>query len=180
MNRRKFSPQFERDYAFYLKHKDRFTFAGTDIKKDYGIQFPGEPEVIIKDEDGNDEVVPFNFPYSEAGKNAKNCFHLLDSSGKSSPCSEPELLVQILNCKAALNLQIKIWAQSRAEYTLPLFELQEYMEHYQCPDWVIKAVENQKAKILKEWNAEQKWKQHGFYYEAAVFNFIEILAFQKD
>lgn len=160
-----FSSQFERDYAFYLDNKDKFTFAGSNIKKDYSIQFPGEPEPIDKDDDGNDITVPFFTPYAENGKSAKACFHLLDSQGKRKPCAEPQLLVEILTCKAAINLQIKTWAQSRAEYSLSLFELKEYLEHYKAPEWVLTAIENQKMKILKEWIAEKKYQAN--YYKVA-------------
>src|SRR5260221_9799710 len=116
--RKGFSPQFERDYTFYLSNKDNFTFAGSDLKFQYGIQFPGEPEPIEKDEDGKDNVVPFAIPYSPTGKSAKVCFYQLDSEGRCKPCAEPQLLAEILTCKAAINLQIKIWSQSRAEYSL--------------------------------------------------------------
>lgn len=162
--RKGFSPQFERDYTFYLSNKDEFTFAGSDIKKDYGIQFPEEPE----------QEVPFRIPYSSTGKSAKVCFYQLDSEGKCKPCSEPLLLVEILTCKASINLQIKIWAQSRAEYSLSKFELLEYLEQYKAPEWVFKAIENQKLKILKEWGAEKKY-QLDYYKKAFELHLGEIL-----
>src|ERR1700679_1469064 len=167
--------QFEIDYQFYFSHRYTFTFAGSDIKDSYKIQYPGELEKIVKDESGEEESIPWAIPYSEKGKTAKECFYKLDSEGKKFPCSEPQLLVEILNCKASINLQIKIWAQSRAEYTLPLFELQEYMAHYSCPDWVLKAVEAQKAKILRKWCEEKKHEQHGFFYSAILNNWGEAL-----
>lgn len=170
-----FSPQFERDYAFYVSNKDTFTFAGSDIKRDYGIQFPGELEPIEKDENGIENPVPFPIPYSPTGKNAKTCFFQLDSTGKCKPCSEPELLMEILRCKAAINLQIKTWAQSRAEWTLSKSELLEYLESYQAPEWVFKAIENQKLKILKEWAAEKKY-EHDHYkrsFELHLGEFLE-------
>jgi len=156
--RKGFSPQFERDYTFYLSNKDNFTFAGTSLKREYGIQFPGEPEPIGKDDDGKDITVPFPIPYSPNGKSAKVCFYQLDSEGRCKPCAEPHLLVEILTCKTAINLQIKIWSQSRAEYTLSKSELQEYLDYYKAPEWVFKAIENQKLKILKEWAAEKLYK----------------------
>lgn len=156
--RKGFSPQFERDYTFYLSNKDAFTFAGSDLKVAYGIQFPGEPEPIEKDDGGKDTTVPFAIPYSATGKSAKVCFYQLDSEGKCKPCSEPHLLVQILTCKAAINLQIKMWSQSRAEYTLSKIELLEYLDCYKAPEWVFKAIENQKLKILKEWASEKIYK----------------------
>ncbi len=152
--RRKFKPNFEKDYNFYLNQRHAFTFAGSDLSIQYPIKF------------------------SEKGKTAKECFHKLDSEGKLLPCSEPQLLLELLTCKAAINLQIKLWAQSRAEYTLSLFELKEYMEHYQCPEWVLKAVENQKGRILDELVDSGKYKQHKFYSEAIALNLGE--AFQNE
>lgn len=174
-NKKKFSPQFERDFDFYLSHRNTFTFSGTDTKKDFGIQFPGEPEPIEKDDDGNEKPVPFAIPYSPTGKPAKVCFFTLDSEGKSKPCSEPELLVEILRCKGAVNLQIKLWSQGRAEYTLSKDELQEYMEFYNAPDWVFKAIENQKSKILKEW-IEKKLYNSNYYLKIFELHLGEILS----
>lgn len=173
--RKGFSPQFERDYTFYLSNKDNFTFAGTDVKKDYGIQFSGEPEPTEIDENGIEKPVPFPIPYSPNGKNAKVCFFQLDSTGKCKPCSEPQLLVEILRCKASVNLQIKIWSQSRAEFTLSKFELLEYLEHYQAPEWVFKAIENQKLKILREWSAEKKYESdhYKWTFELHMGEFLE-------
>lgn len=36
--------------------------------------------------------------------------------------------------------------------------MREYMDFYQAPDWVLKAIENQKLKIIKEWVAEKKYE----------------------
>ncbi|HEY5268569.1 MAG TPA: hypothetical protein VII94_05630 [Candidatus Saccharimonadales bacterium] len=160
----KFSPQFERDYTFYLSNKYNFTFPGSYIKRDYGIQFDGDKEIII----------PFSIPFSNKGKSAKVCFFSLDSTGKSKPCSEPELLVEILTCKAAVNLQIKIWSQSRAECTISLSEIREYMDFYQAPDWVLKAIENQKLKIIKEWVAEKKYESN-YYKRILADHMVEFL-----
>lgn len=164
-NRKGFSPQFERDYTFYLSNKDNFKFAGSDLKRDYAIQFPGEPE---------DPENPFRIPYSPDGKSAKVCFYQLDSEGKCKPCAEPQLLAEILTCKAAINLQIKTWAQSRAEWTLSKLELLEYLECYNAPDWVLKAVENQKLRILKQWAAEKKY-QSDLYKKTFEFHLGEIM-----
>jgi hypothetical protein len=122
----RYSPAFNRDWDFYYNQRHQFTFAGCNIE------------------------IQYNFESSEQGKTAKECFFYLDSQGKKFSCSEFKLLIEILTCKAALNLQIEIWSQSRAEGTLPLFELQEYMEYFQCPDWVLKAIENQRLKILNK------------------------------
>ncbi len=151
--RRKYKPTFEKDYNFYLNQRHVFTFAGSEIGS--------------------------NIQYSEKGKDAKQCFHKLDSEGKLLPCSEPQLLKELLTCKAAVNLQIKTWAQSRAEYTLSLEELKEMMEYYQCPDWVLKAIENQKFKIIKELVSSNKYKQHRFYADALAFNLAETLSNER-
>lgn len=166
--RHKKHPQFEIDYQFYFSQRHQFNFCGADIKSAYQIQYPNDPESLGNDEDGS--PILWAIPYSKEGKIAKECFYRLDSEGKRLPCFEPELLVELLTCKAGVNLQIKIWAEGRAEYTLPLDELMEYVEHFKCPDWVLKAVENQKQKILKEWIDERKWKQHKFYQDAFTFH----------
>lgn len=170
-----FNPNFERDYSFYLNNRTVFTFAGTDTKKDYGIQFPGEPEPTELDDEGKEKKIPFAFPYDKDGLPAKHCFYYLDSEGKKNPCAEPELLNELLTCKASINLQIKMWAEGRAEYSLSLAELKEYMEHYKAPDWVLRAVENQKVKILKQWGAEKKHKEHEIYKRAFELHMGEAL-----
>jgi hypothetical protein len=167
-NVRKFNPNFERDYAFYLNNRAVFSFAGTDTKKDYRIQFPGEPDEFA---DGERWAIP----YMPNGKDAKHCFYYLDSEGKKFPCCEPELLNQLLTCKASVNLHIKMWAEGRAEYVLSLVELKEYMNEYKCPEWVFRAVENQKIKLLKQWGAEKKYNEHVFYRQAFDLHMGEAL-----
>jgi hypothetical protein len=166
MKEKKFSPAFERDYEFYFSSKTIFCFSGTNIKDSYRIQLPGEVEEAFLNDEGNIETISFLIPYSAQGKTAKECFFALDSNGKRFPCSEPKLLIELLNCKAAVNLQIKQWAEGRAEYTLSIEEIKEYVEHYSCPNWVLKAVEAQKEKILTKWAKEKKLEQHGFYDDA--------------
>lgn len=145
---KKFKPTFEKDYNFYLANRHAFDFSGSDIKAQYAS--------LVMD---------------EKGKTAKECFHKLDSEGKLLPCKEPELLLDLLKCKAAVNLQIKIWAESRAEYTLSLFELKEYLDHYQAPEWVLKAVEKQKVKIIRKWDNETR-KKH---FESTLLNIVDDL-----
>lgn len=173
---KKYKKQFERDFNFYFAQKDKFTFAGSDIKSYYNIQFP---EDIIEKQISQDLEIPvfvdivYKFPYSLAGKSAKECFYDLDSSGKNNICSEPKLFVELLICKAAINLQIKSWAESRAEYTLSLNELEEYIDFYKAPDWVFLAVENQKTKILK--NTMKNYNNHKFNLDTATLHISELI-----
>ena len=138
----KYNKNFERDYDFYLSCKDIFTFAGEDLKNK--IQFP------------NDQNSEYEFPYHEKGNTAKKCFYLFDSNGKKSSCSEPELLLQLFNCKVAVNLQIKIWSEAIANGDELFSEISSYLEELSAPDWVIKAVKNQSLKILKADNSKSK------------------------
>lgn len=129
---------FERDYSFYLKNADRFTFAGTDVKRDRGVQY-----------DGDSDDTPYAVPFSKNGSDAKACFFALDSRGRCGPCREPRELVRILTCKAAVNLQIKMWAAGMAEGTLFDEELEEYVAHFGAPAWVSEAVRKQAARIKR-------------------------------
>ena len=164
---RKYSENFERDYAFYYKNKDVFTFCGTLNPKHIAI------------EDAH-------------GKSATEAFFLIDSTGKNYPTKEPKLLNELLLCKASVNFHIKQWAEGRAEGTMPKYELfgegetlewetkiikhkyfywlpkwakrlfniqdkldaipmykKSMAETYGFPDWVIKGVEEQKIKLMR-------------------------------
>lgn len=171
----KFRPEFERDYQFYFDNKNNFSFSGIDIKDKYLIQFPGELEKIIQDDDCKDIKIPFDIPYAATGVSAKECFYKIDSEGKRLPCSQPALLLEILNCKAAINLQIKIWAESRADYTLSIIEMQEYLEFYKAPDWVLKAVENSKNKILKDLYKEKLYLKSNYHFLTCALHMSEVL-----
>jgi|GEM_PF-3178608 len=93
----KYSKQFEETYNFYLRNINVFVFCGTLNPKHEAI-------------------------YSKQGLSAKECFYCIESNGVNKPCCEPELLNSLLLCKASVNFQIKQWAESRAEGTLPLAE----------------------------------------------------------
>ena len=122
---KKYSSNFERDYSFYLLNKDIFNFCGTLIPKQSAIS-------------------------DENGKTAKEVFYSIDSQGKNIPCKEPELLNELLLCKGGVNFQIKLWAEGRADGTLPSIEFEEIMTEFSCPDWVWDAVERQKEKLYKQ------------------------------
>ena len=118
----KYSAKFERDWEWYLKYKDTFTFCGGFI-----------PE----------------FQYSEDGYSAKECFHTFDSTGKKLSCKELKLLNEILVCKGSINLNIKEWAIDRASLILPGILFQEIIEEFELLDWMIKSVERQRWKYVK-------------------------------
>lgn len=96
----KYSPSFKRDWEFYLRIKSEFTFCG---KSDSEIQA---------------RIIP-----STTGRTAKECFLFLDGMGKVVPCAEPELLFEVLRVKAAINWQIRQWAEMLSEGVLMPSEL---------------------------------------------------------
>lgn len=165
----RYSKNFERDYTFYLKSIDIFNFCGTLDPKYTAIQKDNAPT-------------------------AKEIFYKVESDGRSIgylksgiksklfvDCKEASLFNSLQLCKSGVNFQIKQWAESRAEGTLPLgeFSKKEYATiypktklndnelmtlewvndlaiyhkdietQYGLPEWVVKAVENQKHKFYK-------------------------------
>lgn len=141
----KVNEAFERDYWFYLSNIPYFTFCGTLVPKH--------------------KPVP-----SSKGVTAKEAFYSIDTHGKNIPTRQPLLLKKLLLCKASVNFNIKQWAQSRADGTLPYIEFAErggtieYIKQgltlkiihynsikhrYNLPDWVIEAVERQKYKYYE-------------------------------
>lgn len=118
---KKYSPNFERDYTWYLKYKDVFTFDGTLHTSD-------------------------KVKYDEKGKDAKYCFYIFDSRGKVIPTNEPELLFQIHKCKGSINFNIKMWAEDRGKGWLSKLEFDEIVKEYELLDWMVEAVEKQKVK----------------------------------
>lgn len=84
------------------------------------------------------------------GESAETCYFMLDTHGKMPPCREVELLARIFRAKQSVNLQIKMWAETMAEFLLLPKELQEYIKEWGAPYWVYKATMNQAAKIHEE------------------------------
>jgi len=117
----KYSKNFERDYNWYLTHKDQFTFDGSL--------------------DTSDKVI-----FSENGKSAKDCFYIYDSSGQVVQTKEPELLHKIFKCKGSVNLNIKMWAEDLANGTLPTSLFKDICNEFNLLPWMIDAVEKQKIK----------------------------------
>jgi hypothetical protein len=114
----KFSKNFDRDWDWYFKYRDTFTFSGSPPKKiEKGDKYT-----------------------------AKEAFYLYDSQGKLVPTKEPELLQQIFKCKESINFQIKEYAQDRAKGYLPKIEFEIIKEEFELLSWMIEAVEKQKYK----------------------------------
>ena len=122
----KYSKNFDRDYNWYLSVSDIFSFDGT---KDYynkkGI-----------------ELIQFD----KNGKTAKECFYLYDTNGVIKPTCEPDKLKTLLKTKGSINLHIKMYAQDRANCSLPGIEFQQMCKEWGAPEWCVKAVETQKMK----------------------------------
>lgn len=114
------------DFDFFKRNKDKYNFSGRDVTKEVDIL------------------------YSIDGDSAFECFKKYDTNGvKNFETSEPELLKDIINCKASINLHIRMYAQSMVEGTLFEFELQEISDNIKAPPWFIKSVINQSVKIIK-------------------------------
>ncbi len=126
-----YSDRFNEDYQFYFDHRKKFTFCG--------------------------QITP-DFVYNKDGVDAKEAFYQLDTYGKASECSEPELLKEILRCKKAVNWQIKEWVEG-------FYEVYEsfsfYMKSFDNPpDWVLTSL---KKAVWRRWDvgmAKEEKKAH--------------------
>lgn len=116
-----YKEKFERDYQFYLTNKNKFKFAGCVISPP---------------------------PYDEKGVDAKQAFFVFDSQGKLKPCREPDLFVELMTCKKAINLQIGMWADGQEDCLIPIEELLE--EFISPPDWIQEAIVNQIEKVNRK------------------------------
>ena len=124
----KYSKKFNLDYEWYLSVSEIFSFDGT---KDY----------ISKD---GVEIIQ----HDNNGISAKECFYLYDTKGVVNATSQPDELRTLLKTKGSVNLHIKMYAEDRAQGRLPLEEFDKIKEELNLPTWFVKAVENQKYKIL--------------------------------
>jgi len=93
----KYSKENNRDFNFYLKNRHVFTFSGTLHPKNEAL-------------------------YNKDGVTGKESFFSIENNGKNKPTKHPNILKSLLQTKAAVNFQIKQWAEGRADGTLPLFE----------------------------------------------------------
>ena len=119
---KRYSANFERDYAFYYGNRNVLTFTG---QADHPVEY--DPE----------------------GMDAKQAFHVWDSQGKLIGTKDPELLSSLIRCKKSVNFHIKQWAGGYREGTLLLMDLEEIQEIYSTPDWVIKAIKHQGKRTPK-------------------------------
>ena len=122
----KYSPEFERDFKWYLSMRHEFNFDGSG---DY------------TDKNGNPIVV-----YDRSGVSAKWAFYKWDSNGKILPTKHPNLLQALLKTKGSTNLHIKMYAEDRATGLLPLGDLISFCVEHKCPSWFKEAVERQRFK----------------------------------
>lgn len=119
-----FSASLERDWAYYLRSREVFTFCGKS-DKDLATKIKPDPD----------------------GSSAKLCFRELDSRGVVIGCSEPELLLDVLRTKAAINWQIKQWSKMMVGGIMFPSELMECRSSFQLPDWVLDATISQAVKL---------------------------------
>ena len=124
----KYNANFERDFLWYLKMRNVFTFDGKSA---------------YNDKRGNAIIV-----YSKFGKSGKEAFYLYDSNGTIHPTKHPLLFKILLRTKGAINLMAKEYAIDRATGLLPKYEFEEYCRIFEAPDWFYDSVERQKFKYM--------------------------------
>lgn len=151
-----YSKRFERDFRWYLKVRNSFTFSGSIITNKSGL--------------------PLEIKFSSTGIDGKQAYNIYDSTGKLHPTRHPNILTSLLKTKASVNFQIKQWAIDRSKGELSKIEflsdvpifckkpwtwnvgknkqeerwfLEQSIEYdLDLPEWVVNAVETQKFKYL--------------------------------
>lgn len=124
--KQKYSPDFERDFNWYLKMRTKFNFDGCNG---------------YWNKQGNDIIV-----FDKNGVIGKEAFYKWDSQGKITPTKHPNILHTLLKTKGSVNLHIKMYAEDRAKGLLPLIEFNDFCIKNSCPVWFKDAVEQQKLK----------------------------------
>lgn len=112
------------EYIWMLSVRNNFTFTGGKLRFQ---------------EKGNSIL------HSSVGVSGFAAYHRNESEGKTPPTKHPNILRTLFTVKASLNFQIKEWAQDRASGLLPQVEFKKIIEELRLPEWVVKAVENQKV-----------------------------------
>jgi hypothetical protein len=118
----KYSKNFNRDFAWYLKMRHFFNFDGS---------------------------LPPDIVFSADGIDGKQAFFLYDSQGKSIPTKHPALLATLIKIKGGVNLHIKMYAEDRASGLFPGLEFRALSIKLKAPYWFRDAVEHQKWKYVK-------------------------------
>lgn len=72
-----------------------------------------------------------------------------ESTGQIPPTRHPNILNTLFTVKASLNFQINEWAEDRASGLLPRICFDDIVKELQLPEWVVRAVENQKVTYYK-------------------------------
>jgi hypothetical protein len=107
---------------YYLKHRNDFTFSGGGV----------DCEIL----------------YKKDGCNWVKGFDMFDSRGiREIETRHPATVSRLIKTKASINFQVKQWAESRADGTLPKILFNEIIKEFDLPKWIIEAVENQKVKF---------------------------------
>ncbi len=109
-----YSNRFKEDWNFYTANRKKFSFCGEDV--------PLKKREL-------------------KGLSAKECFFLLDSTGKDSPCRHPRLLQATIKCKKSVNFHIKMWGWG---YVDCFMGIPVYLAEFRDPPaWVEKALRKQ-------------------------------------
>lgn len=97
------------------------------------------------------------FKYDKAASDGITAFVRYDSTGGKDEEGErieilysrhPRIANALLRIKGGVNFQIKEWAAGMARgYTIPI-EIKDYLEEMGAPEWIFKACQRQKWKIL--------------------------------
>lgn len=131
----KFSPKFNRDWDFYSNPLTQEFFS-----------FSGKPD---------SEFLP-KIKSDSNGKTAKECFHVLDSTGKVVGCCDSVLLLSVFKTKASVNFQIKQWANMFRDGSMLPVELTQLEKELDMPSWVVEAVVRQSGRKFElcDWHKE--------------------------
>jgi hypothetical protein len=126
MVKKKYNPNFERDFKWYLFMRHKFNFDGC-------LEYYNKSGQNI-------------IQYDKNGVDGKESFFQWDSNGKIKPTKHPNILSTMLKVKGSCNLHIKMYAEDRAAGLFPFIEFRTLCIHFKAPSWFRDAVEKQKVK----------------------------------
>ena len=119
MRKQKYSPNFDRDYDFYFTNIGKFDFIGSDISN-------------MRPEEGTNTL--------------KKVFHVFDSQGKTLPCEDPDMFLELIKFKKGLNFWIKYWAEGFSDILEPIEDYLSILDG-DVPEWVETSFINQIKKM---------------------------------